>query len=369
MKALFTSRATCGSSPLTRGKQAPVGNADARRGLIPAHAGKTRTWPFLSRSTWAHPRSRGENTRTLIGSPPRRGSSPLTRGKPRGGQRPRRFPGLIPAHAGKTSRYGAVRRSLGAHPRSRGENLIWPWAIASLKGSSPLTRGKRPGQHAARAPDGLIPAHAGKTIQFICALITIGAHPRSRGENPSTAARAGYWVGSSPLTRGKRRPDDRGTQARGLIPAHAGKTTRPSATRRAPRAHPRSRGENVAVRADSRWSSGSSPLTRGKPSRGASLRGRTGLIPAHAGKTAVMTCCRDARRAHPRSRGENRSSSLDSRSEAGSSPLTRGKHTSGRADPWRRGLIPAHAGKTQNTVAIPRANRAHPRSRGENVGW
>ena len=74
----------------------------------------------------------------------KKGSSPLTRGK-----RPTRQPrppvrGLIPAHAGKTSLGGRRGAGAGAHPRSRGENLFLMPASAARSGSSPLTRGKLP---------------------------------------------------------------------------------------------------------------------------------------------------------------------------------------------------------------------------------
>ena len=70
----------------------------------------------------AHPRSRGENVdpREAHGVLP--GSSPLTRGKLQMRADLCAVGGLIPAHAGKT-RTGALdwlRRR--AHPRSRGEN-------------------------------------------------------------------------------------------------------------------------------------------------------------------------------------------------------------------------------------------------------
>ena len=52
----------------------------------------------------------------------------------------------------------------------------------------------------------------------------------------------------------------------GLIPAHAGKTIDVNTVGKADRAHPRSRGENSSARGRPTPSSGSSPLTRGKPS-------------------------------------------------------------------------------------------------------
>ena len=50
------------------------------------------------------------------------------------------------------------------------------------------------------------------------------AHPRSRGENDRITKPARVIVGSSPLTRGKRRLILVTMMMIGLIPAHAGKT-------------------------------------------------------------------------------------------------------------------------------------------------
>ena len=50
-----------------------------------------------------------------------------------------------------------------------------------------------------------------------------------------------------------------------------------------------------------------------------------GLIPAHAGKTELGEDRVRGARAHPRSRGENTSPMSDLQTRDGSSPLTRGK--------------------------------------------
>ena len=71
--------------------------------LIPAHAGKTTYRRTGSRLMPAHPRSRGENGIAVQDAVGKFGSSPLTRGKPRGRYPLVRRVGLIPAHAGKTS--------------------------------------------------------------------------------------------------------------------------------------------------------------------------------------------------------------------------------------------------------------------------
>ena len=72
-----------------------------------------------------------------------KGSSPLTRGKLLLHELSAGEIGLIPAHAGKTSRSSAARSRRWAHPRSRGENLFASIVIVPSWGSSPLTRGKR----------------------------------------------------------------------------------------------------------------------------------------------------------------------------------------------------------------------------------
>ena len=132
-------------------------------GLIPAHAGKTSHAHPATHSQPAHPRSRGENGRTLTGYRRRYGSSPLTRGKRVSLPLTLEPLGLIPAHAGKTAPRPPLGRPRPAHPRSRGENISSRDSGMSSKGSSPLTRGKphKPGEEDSLV--GLIPAHAGKT--------------------------------------------------------------------------------------------------------------------------------------------------------------------------------------------------------------
>ena len=214
-----------GSSPLTRGKRVPRYRRDRDGGLIPAHAGKTSRQKRSPHGDRAHPRSRGENRPISSQAPSATGSSPLTRGKLMGYLSPIEDARLIPAHAGKTAR-GPGGAALGAaHPRSRGENARLGGPITSGPGSSPLTRGKRLVGTDRFFRSGLIPAHAGKTLIRTQRPNTAVAHPRSRGENAPSSTIWTMLAGSSPLTRGKR-PAYRCCPATSrLIPAHAGKTT------------------------------------------------------------------------------------------------------------------------------------------------
>ena len=112
---------------------------------------------------------------------------------------------------------------------------------------------------------------------------------------------------------------------------------------------------------------GSSPLTRGKPTTVRISCKKVGLIPAHAGKTALVIGVLKARGAHPRSRGENLGEQTYNAIKAGSSPLTRGKRDQRGPRVRLLRLIPAHAGKTvQGSEPFP-PSAAHPRSRGENL--
>ena len=226
-------RPTEGSSPLTRGKRSVQFTEGSATGLIPAHAGKTRPANEPAHPYPAHPRSRGENKRQDHCLSYSSGSSPLTRGKPRltRGRVVRR--GLIPAHAGKTRRGRCFDGEIPAHPRSRGENPLGILRAFRLRGSSPLTRGKLGDLFTLHAERRLIPAHAGKTRTCRPELTSRAAHPRSRGENFFSVVSVIVVSGSSPLTRGKPEVRVRRVEGRGLIPAHAGKTRlhRPKAHR------------------------------------------------------------------------------------------------------------------------------------------
>ena len=192
-----------GSSPLTRGKYECDVCYLARSGLIPAHAGKITRKAQRRRSARAHPRSRGENA---------------VRHRDRNRAR-----WLIPAHAGKIRLHYASRPVYRAHPRSRGENTARTGRRRAVRGSSPLTRGKCRAQQLVGYGERLIPAHAGKMEASRRRPRTSGAHPRSRGENEIYNFAMKQCPGSSPLTRGKSRCRPLISTPLGLIPAHAGK--------------------------------------------------------------------------------------------------------------------------------------------------
>ena len=253
--------------------------------------------------------------------------------------------GLIPAHARKTNSPRTGLRWESAHPRSRGENVREGAVGAPVGGSSPPTRGKLLVHVERRLIHRLIPAHAGKTSRPDPPRTSRPAHPRSRGENDSQAGSWQPWWGSSPLTRGKRARRSGGRTRWRLIPSHAGKTTHSVKETPAHRVHPRSHGENGSSICWKPYHVGSSPLTQGKHHD-----------PDHQSAGTVL----------PRSHGENKQLLVAAASQRGSSPPTRGKHQADRPRRRKDGLIPAHAGKTRFCLVCPRRPRAHPRSHREN---
>ena len=156
----------------------------------------------MSRTSMAHPRSRGEHDVVQGWLQVVIGSSPLARGTPfRLGLLflARR---LIPARAGNTRAASPTGGALPAHPRSRGEHLLRLRAALTNFGSSPLARGTRITVRGARGRRRLIPARAGNTsrpVQWSCHCT---AHPRSRGEHLGQKIPRRAESGSSPLARG-----------------------------------------------------------------------------------------------------------------------------------------------------------------------
>ena len=110
----------------------------------------------------------------------------------------------------------------------------------------------------------LIPARAGKTCPCRWHFLRVAAHPRACGENSRAASIGATLSGSSPRVRGKRPRAPCPERQGGLIPARAGKTPITDLERRGPRAHPRACGENDITPDNDKGHGGSSPRVRGK---------------------------------------------------------------------------------------------------------
>ena len=322
---LVSKEDTPGSSPLMRGKRRPSWRRRRGGGLIPAHTGKTSSSHCTKITRRAHPRSHGENSPQKSFVSGVTGSSPLTRGKRRRIDPVPETVGLIPAHAGTTSGSCHWHQGSRAHPRSRGENASLGRGTPLATGSSPLTRGKPQHLLTEQLENGLIPTHTGKTASSKSHRPRTRAHPRSRGENRAEKAHPAFQKGSSPLMRGKHDDTAQSGQYEGLIPAHAGKTVLCRLVWPCWWARPRSCGENAELEATPILGQGLSPLMRGKLACMIRRARCIGLIRAHAGKTSSFSWLLRRSAAHPRSYGENSSASWSIEVPPGSSPLMRGK--------------------------------------------
>ena len=231
---------------------------------------------------------------------------------------------IIPAYAGSTNPPTLTHSRRRDHPRIRGEHASWRPSTPAPLGSSPHTRGAPPG-HAHRDSAGrIIPAYAGSTDRVIQLVDSGGDHPRIRGEHVDRVLVGIVEYGSSPHTRGARRPGRRRARGAWIIPAYAGSTSPATPGRRRPGDHPRIRGEHAAVLLASSVWAGSSPHTRGALAALASQAHSIGIIPAYAGSTRL--CDADRRRFadHPRIRGEHQVLTVPGDALEGSSPHTRG---------------------------------------------
>jgi len=174
-----------------------------------------------------------------------------------------------------------------------------------LCGSSPHTRGARPGRSSRHRHGGIIPAYAGSTTSPCRARTCRGDHPRIRGEHKPRCSSSKPWKGSSPHTRGA--PDaERGEGLlERIIPAYAGSTSRESRASTTPMDHPRIRGEHSCIAERQLARPGSSPHTRGAPPPNSRGPRPERIIPAYAGSTISPVLLRWIWPDHPRIRGEH----------------------------------------------------------------
>ena len=202
------------------------------------------------------------------------------------------------------------------------------------------------------------------------------------GEHFTAPTIATTRPGSSPHVRGAllRLPARRGR--RGIIPACAGSTPRPSPPAPTTRDHPRMCGEHMSVAIMPNAQEGSSPHVRGALGRILHDRAPGGIIPACAGSTERpitrsgivkgssphVRGALDGQEAgrlsgvdHPRMCGEHGASGLATVVIEGSSPHVRGARRAHHGRPVPHGIIPACAGSTGGGRIHRPRQEDHPR--------
>ena len=176
-----------GSPPQVRGKLFGFAEIDAKVGITPAGAGKTKRGCLGKSKRRDHPRRCGENAVQIHRGRQPDGSPPQVRGKQILGVRHQRFGWITPAGAGKTIRMTASYLPVLDHPRRCGENSGLKRVDVGIQGSPPQVRGKPCHAGSVPAAARITPAGAGKTELQASLLRQSTDHPRRCGENAGAA--------------------------------------------------------------------------------------------------------------------------------------------------------------------------------------
>ena len=170
-----------------------------------------------------HPRTCGEKPNRLLAVSLMAGSPPHMRGKGRKLRTHLPPEGITPAHAGKSGGDDFLSGLFGDHPRTCGEKICMQLIMGCCTGSPPHMRGKGDFTPFRPVETGITPAHAGKSVMGCFGAPLTGDHPRTCGEKQTHTPNGCICTGSPPHMRGK----DGFTLKRlfipGITPAHAGK--------------------------------------------------------------------------------------------------------------------------------------------------
>ena len=112
-----------GSPPHTRGKVYLFSYSHKEARITPAHAGKSLQTKTDEKYREDHPRTRGEKLLKAFVHSDRKGSPPHTRGKVIVGFFQPLCRGITPAHAGKSLTFPEAGTANEDHPRTRGEKM------------------------------------------------------------------------------------------------------------------------------------------------------------------------------------------------------------------------------------------------------
>ena len=194
-----------------------------------------------------------------------------------------------------------------------------------------------------------------------------GIIPRVCGEQRSLQIRCAGATGSSPRVRGAAQRAVRQKCLRGIIPARAGSRPLPSVRPASRWDHPRACGEQPSYGEHMAHLSGSSPRVRGADLDTVVSLLVDGIIPARAGSSPTTPSAPSTRWDHPRACGEQNRPLCRCRSVPGSSPRVRGAGALLLCCGIHRGIIPARAGSSLDTLSRRHTKRDHPRACGEQV--
>ena len=154
-----------GSPPHMRGKERGSTSRLRRKGITPAHAGKSAMWQDVPNNEMDHPRTCGEKKNRLERGGEKAGSPPHMRGKGILGVLNPTSKRITPAHAGKRRRSAERPPPHADHPRTCGEKPFGYQLRSRFRGSPPHMRGKEPLTDEEMQTTRITPAHAGKRLK------------------------------------------------------------------------------------------------------------------------------------------------------------------------------------------------------------
>ena len=234
-------------------------------------------------------------------------------------------------------------------------------------GSSPHTRGTRRPRVRSHKTRRFIPACAGNAAGADPRTGPASVHPRMRGERVRWAAAPSSISGSSPHVRGMPACRFNSIDPDRFIPACAGNASRISATCSATPVHPRMRGERSRKTGERAPVGGSSPHARGTRQADHLNRIVQRFIPAYAGNATTLHRPHFWNSVHPRIRGERDPTYTTDGLKRGSSPHTRGTRARPGGLHGQIRFIPAYAGNAQSPGRTIEGLPVHPRIRRERI--
>ena len=191
-----------GPSPRARGIHLRCRRADLEPGSIPASAGNPGPHRAARATRRVHPRERGESSPPAARPHTSAGPSPRARGIRAACSAWHAAQGSIPASAGNPTSHDPSRRSTWVHPRERGESRIRIRIRIRKLGPSPRARGIPRRLVCPHGLPGSIPASAGNPGSESNGAPCRRVHPRERGESGSSSPAPRTSPGPSPRARG-----------------------------------------------------------------------------------------------------------------------------------------------------------------------
>ena len=166
MSSSTADTARTGSPPLVRERQRLQYALKQCSGITPARAGKTHQFCQPNRAVEDHPRSCGKDYISISTSWTAAGSPPLVRERHKNAGDRNGRKGITPARAGKTTSNNYLSNSMQDHPRSCGKDWHQESESAPLQGSPPLVRERLTPCYDSKRYVGITPARAGKTTRY-----------------------------------------------------------------------------------------------------------------------------------------------------------------------------------------------------------